>query len=125
MPNRNPKRGLVAFIDLLGFSARVRAIQDPAELGALDRSIRRVQRAFEHKTTDPILREKQKIFQKKVLAFSDCIVVAMSEKSDFAEMQGHFDTEMSELSEFASAQGLCVLNNIFVRGGVDFGWYYH
>jgi hypothetical protein len=39
-------------------------------------------------------------------------------------MQGNFDTEMSELESFAWAQGSCVVNNIFIRGGIDFGVFY-
>ena len=58
---RNLKNGLVAFIDLLGFSARVEAISTEAELRALDDDVAFVQAEFEHKSSDELIRKSQKI----------------------------------------------------------------
>jgi hypothetical protein len=40
------------------------------------------------------------------------------------EMEGTFDAIMSEFTSFGYAQANCVLSGNFLRGGVDFGWWY-
>jgi hypothetical protein len=49
---RHLKNGVLAFIDLLGFSARVEAISTETELRALDDAVSFVQAEFGHKTRD-------------------------------------------------------------------------
>jgi hypothetical protein len=41
-----------------------------------------------------------------------------------ADSEGTFDLLMSELTSYAWAQGTCVLRAIFLRGGVDLGFWY-
>lgn len=121
---RNLKNGLTAFIDLLGFSARVEAISTEAELETLDGDVRFVQSQFDHKSPDELTRESHRITHKTVLAFSDCLVISVPIRSPIIEHQGAFDALMSELTSFAVAQGSCALRGIFVRGGVDLGMWY-
>ncbi len=116
--------GMVAFIDLLGYSARVSAIETDDDLKLIETDVRRVQRWFDHRTGDQGVRELQKLQGKKVLAFSDCIVVAVPSFSELAGSEGDFDVQLSEVVGLAYAQGLCVLNGIFVRGGADYGLWY-
>jgi len=116
--------GMVSFIDLLGFSSRVMSMKTGADLEAIEHDIRRVQAWFDNKPTDEALIESQKIMSKKVQAFSDCLVVSVSSRSELAKSQGDFDVLMSEVTSVAMAQGLCAVNGIFVRGGSDYGiWY--
>ncbi|GEC57901.1 hypothetical protein ABIF38_008733 [Bradyrhizobium japonicum] len=121
---RNLKSGLFAFIDLLGFSARVEAIINEEQLRALDDEVVHVQNEFEHKSTDRFIREEHKIVGKTVLAFSDCLVISVPLHSKVADSEGTFDLLMSELTSYAWAQGTCVLRGIFLRGGVDLGFWY-
>lgn len=116
--------GMVAFIDLLGFSARVVAIETEGDLKAIEADVRRVQKWFDHKTKDDTVREVQKLQSKQVLAFSDCLVVAVPSFSELTGSEGDFDVQLSEMVALAYAQGLCAVNGIFVRGGVDYGLWY-
>lgn len=116
--------GMVAFIDLLGFSARVLKVETEADLKAIEKDVRRVQRWFDFKTRDDDVREVQKLQSKKVLAFSDCLVVATPSFSELAASEGDFDIQLSDIVAMAYAQGLCAINGIFVRGGADYGLWY-
>lgn len=116
--------GLLAFIDLLGFSAKVQSIESDEDLLNLRKEVEGVQILFEHKPTDDLIKETHRITNKKVTAFSDCLVVSVFSESDIAEIQGTFDVFMGEVNNFALAQGQCVVNKIFIRGGADYGiWY--
>jgi len=41
-----------------------------------------------------------------------------------AEIEGTFDALMSELHSMAFAQATCIEHALFLRGGVDLGWWY-
>lgn len=122
---RNLKNGLFAFIDLLGFSDRVRRIKTTEDLRKLDDEVVFVQSEFEHKSSDDLVRKSQKIVGKRVQAFSDCVIISVPLHSDLTKLQGTFDVLMSELTSFAIAQGNCVQRGIFLRGGVDLGYWFH
>lgn len=117
--------GLLAFIDLLVFSDQVKRIETENDLKILDAKISLVQDEFEHNMRDEIVRQSHGILGKKVLAFSDCIIISVPMLSDLARVHGTFDVWMGELSSFALAQGACVLSDIFVRGGIDLGFWFH
>jgi hypothetical protein len=121
---RNLKNGLFAFIDLLGFSNRVEAIETEEQLRALDEEVVYVQEQFEHKSSDKFIRDEHKFVSKSVLAFSDCLVVTVPLRSHLADYQGIFDLLLTELDSYALAQGTCVVRGIFLRGGVDLGFWY-
>jgi hypothetical protein len=112
---------MVAFIDLLGYSARVSTIASEDDLRAIEADVRKVQQWFDHRTADRDVREIQKLQAKQILAFSDCLVVAVPSFSELAGSEGDFDVQLSEIVSLAYAQGMCALNGIFVRGGVDYG----
>jgi len=59
-----------------------------------------------------------------VLAFSDCVVVNIPFQSEATKYEGTFDPIMSEVTSFAYGQGTCCLNSLFIRGGIDLGWWY-
>ena len=121
---RHLKNGVIAFIDLLGFSARVEAISTEDGLRALDEAVSFVQAEFGHKTRDESTRAANRAVQKTVLAFSDCLVISVPVRSPLTDHQGSFDVLMDELNSFGLAQGSCVLRGTFLRGGVDIGvWY--
>jgi hypothetical protein len=121
---RNLKNGLFAFLDLLGFSNRVEAITSEEQLRALDDDVVYIQNEFEHKSSDKFIQQEHRIVGKNVLAFSDCLVISVPLRSQLADSEGTFDLLMSELTGYAWAQGKCVLRGIFLRGGVDLGFWY-
>lgn len=119
----DPKPCFVAFVDLLGYSARVRAIETPQEVEDVASDVRTVLRFFGHNRTDADGIQYHEVVGKTVLAFSDCVVVSVSYESDLVEMDGAFDAPMSELHSLAMSQAKCVMNGIFLRGGVGFGFW--
>jgi hypothetical protein len=121
---RHLKNGVLAFIDLLGFSARVEAISTETELRALDDAVSFVQAEFGHRTRDESTRDANKVMHKTVLAFSDCLVISVPIRSPLADHQGSFDLLMDEMSSFGLAQGTSALRGTFLRGGVDLGFWY-
>ena len=116
--------GITAFLDILGFSERILSAKTNKDFEALVTDIQSIQKAFEFKTKDKNLKEAQLVAKKTVLAFSDSVVVNLALRSTLTKFQGRFDTVMSELSGMALAQGQCVASGLFLRGGVDIGWWY-
>jgi hypothetical protein len=121
--SRYLSESMVTFVDLLGFSDRVRALVEVAELEALERDVRRVQEWFDHRP-DKLDREHHKLLDKKVLAFSDCLVIAVSAHSQIARHEGNFDVLMNELGTLAYAQAKCAMTGIFIRGASSLGMWY-
>jgi hypothetical protein len=118
-------KSLVGFIDLLGFTERARNITSAQALDELINDVRFVQSMFDYSPDSQSTQESHQITKTKVLAFSDCIIICTPFKSDLIEIQGAFDTFFSKMVNLAYAQGNCVLNNVFVRGALDYGsWFY-
>ncbi|MDH4162601.1 MAG: hypothetical protein OEW15_07915 [Nitrospirota bacterium] len=113
-----------AFVDLLGFSDKVRSVRSKEELEEIEKALRKVRDEFEYRSSDIDIQRMHALYKKEVLAFSDCIVISIPIKSDMTETEGAFDSIMSEFTSFAYAQGNSVLNGYFLRGGIDFGWWY-
>lgn len=121
------RNGLVAFVDMLGFSNRVESIRrrsDEEDLSALERDVEFVQSAFQHRPQEQYIRESQRLSGKKVLAFSDCVVISFPFTSSLTKSAGIFDALGSELHTLALAQAQCVSKSIFLRGGIDLGLWY-
>jgi hypothetical protein len=117
---------MVGFFDLLGFSSRVERVKTPKDFAHVAGSIATIQRYFEHRSDDEGIKELHRILDKKVLAFSDCIVTAVSAETKMAKQEGLFDVLGAEIWDIAYSQNRCVLDGHFLRGGVDFGnWYFH
>jgi hypothetical protein len=116
---------MVAFVDLLGFSDRVKAIKTPADFAAVEIDVRRAQEFFDHKPTDGTIKKVHQLTSKRVLAFSDCLAVSVATNSTLMKSQGAFDVLANEIWLLGLAQARCVGHNIFLRGGVGLGfWHY-
>lgn len=116
--------GITGFIDILGFSEKVLNASQFADIDDITKNIEIVQTAFDFETEDSLTKEINESHKKTILAFSDCIVINIPLQSDATKYQGTFDPIMSELVGFAYAQGQCVQKNLFLRGGLDIGWWY-
>ena len=119
----DPKPCFVAFVDLLGYSARVRAVETPQDVENVADDVRTVLGFFGHNRTDEEGIQYHEVVGKTVLAFSDCVVVSVSYDSDLMQSDGTFDAPMSELHSLALNQAECVMHGIFLRGGVGFGYW--
>jgi hypothetical protein len=116
--------GITAFLDILGFSARILSARTNKDVEGIIADIQSIQEAFDFKTKDKYVKEAHAGAKKTVLAFSDSVVVNLALESTLTKLQGTFDSVMSELSGMALAQGQCVTSGLFLRGGVDIGWWY-
>jgi hypothetical protein len=116
--------GVTAFIDILGFGARVLDVKSFEDLVNINNSVELIREAFDCGTVDDLTKKVQKIYKKTVLAFSDSVIVNFPIKSGATKYEGTFDPVMSEISGFGMAQGTCVKEGLFIRGGVDLGWWY-
>jgi len=116
--------GITAFLDILGFSERILTAKTDKDVEGIIADIESIQRAFEFKSKDRYVKEAQMGSRKTVLAFSDSVVVNLALESRLTKLQGTFDPVMSELSGMALAQGQCVGSGLFLRGGIDIGWWY-
>lgn len=116
--------GVTAFLDILGFADRVLAAQTTKDVEQIVADMRRIQEFFDFRSKDKYVKESHLGSKKTVLAFSDSVVVNVPLKSTMTKLQGTFDTLMGELAGMALAQGRCATSGLFLRGGVDIGWWY-
>ena len=65
------------------------------------------------------------ILGKRVLAFSDCVVTAVSVQTAFVRSEGFFDTFGAEIVDMALSQVRCIWDGYFLRGGIDIGYWYY
>ncbi|OAQ21085.1 hypothetical protein TDIS_0737 [Thermosulfurimonas dismutans] len=116
--------GITVFIDILGFGNRIAKIETVTEIQSIYKELWHVQKQFYYKPTEKIISHINKLYNKKVLAFSDCLVIHIPLKSKATQSEGDFDPLMSEFLSLAYSQAACVLDSIFLRGGIDIGWWY-
>lgn len=126
MATKKPKIsfGVTAFIDVLGFGERVAAAATEQDVAQIVAVVDKIQATFEYRTKDELQKKAHSLYKKEVLAFSDSIVIHVPLESAMTVHQGTFDPLMSELSDFALTQGQLALDGIFLRGGVDLGWWH-
>lgn len=115
---------LVAFIDILGMREQVKNIKTEEDLKSVYENLESLQMEFE-KNTDGTHRVGHRISGKKVLAFSDCIVISLDFQAPIIKTMGTFDSMLSQLNLIALSQAIFICDKrVFLRGGVDIGpWY--
>ncbi|MFZ4856798.1 MAG: hypothetical protein ACOYL3_10415 [Desulfuromonadaceae bacterium] len=116
--------GITGFIDILGFSKKIECATDISHINDIRRLIEKVQSEFDFDTKDELIQEVHQISNKSVLAFSDCVVINIPLESKATEYSGSFDPFLCELTGFAYAQGTCASDGLFLRGGLDIGWWF-
>lgn len=124
MPQKNVSVGITAFLDILGFGDRVLKARTIADVDAIAKDVRKIQSEFDHNPKDGLTKKVHANYRKTVLAFSDSVIVNVPLQSEMTAVEGTFDPLMSELESMALAQGCCVSSGLFLRGGVDLGWWY-
>jgi hypothetical protein len=116
---------MVGFFDILGFSDRVEKVQTEADLLEIAATVGKIRKHFEYRPKEDHVRKLHHVLGKRVLAFSDCIITAVSIHTDFAREQGLFDTLGSEILEMAYSQIRSIWQGYFLRGGVDIGYWHY
>ena len=109
----------------MGFGNRLAAAKTVSDIESIERDINLIQAEFDFNATDELTRDVISSCKKTILAFSDSVIVNIPLESEATAYSGTFDLVMGELTGFAYAQGSCVLKNLFLRGGLDLGWWYH
>jgi len=117
-------RSFTVFIDILGFSEKVINAKSFNDLKNIEKVVRFVQGKFEHTPTDELTIGDHQLYSMKVLSFSDCVVVNIPYESEITRIDGTYDPILSQFCNLAYAQGECVLSGVFLRGGIDLGWWY-
>lgn len=116
---------MVGFLDLLGFSHRVETVKTEENLLAIASDVEKIRELFEYRSTKKSTNEVHSILDKTVLAFSDCVVIAVSLETEMVKVEGAFDVLGSEIWDIAISQSRCTLGGHFLRGAIDIGsWYY-
>lgn len=116
---------MVGFFDVLGFSNRVESVESEAELLKIAKTVESIRNRFEYQSKDKNIRDLHNMLDKRVLAFSDCGVTAVSAQTDFVRQEGIFDTFGSQIVDMAYSQIQCIEDGYFLRGGVDIGYWYY
>jgi hypothetical protein len=116
--------GVTAFIDILGFGNKVLNADSIEDIQEIHKGLKVIQEAFDFEPKDDLSRDYQKLSKTTVLAFSDCVIVNIPLQSEVTKYEGTFDPIMSQITSFAIGQGICCLNSLFIRGGLDLGWWY-
>ncbi len=116
---------MVGFLDLLGFSDRVETVKTEEDLLAIASDVEKIRELFEYRSAKKSTNEVHSILDKTVLAFSDCVILAVSLETEMVKVEGAFDVLGSEIWDIAISQSRCALGGHFLRGGIDIGsWYY-
>jgi hypothetical protein len=110
---------MVGFFDILGFSNQVESVQSEADLLKIAGTVESIRKHFEFRSKDKHVRQLHDIMGKRVLAFSDLVVTAVSVHTDFVRNQGLFDTFDSEIVNMAYSQVQRIWDGYFLRGGVE------
>lgn len=116
--------GITGFIDILGFGQKVAKAKSVKDINSIQSDIKKIQNAFDFDTEDEVISEGQKRNKSTVLAFSDSVVINIPLQSEATDYSGTFDPLLLEFAGFAYAQGECVQNSLFVRGGLQLGWWF-
>ena len=124
MAQKNISVGITAFLDILGFGDRVINVSSMKDIDAIAKKVRMIQSKFDHKPKDKLTKNVQISYKKTVLAFSDSVIVNVPFQSEMTTISGTFDPIIAELSVMACAQARCVTSEVFLRGGIDYGWWY-
>ena len=115
---------LVAFIDILGFKSKLQKMTSQKELEAIYGQLHFIQDEFD-KNIDRERRNDHRYSGKEVLAFSDCVVVSIRFNSRDEKYFGSFDSLMGQLHGIGLSQSICVCSDIFLRGGISIGGWFH
>jgi len=118
------KIALVAFLDILGFKSKIQTMETDNDFENVYNELELVQSEFAKKS-DKLDNKYRRSIGKKVLVFSDCIVISLNLTSQFARQFGNFDPFLAELHYFGLCQMTCACNGVFLRGGITIGdWFF-
>lgn len=116
--------GITAFIDLLGFGARVKGIDSQAAFDEVVANVKMVHDAFDLQPKSELEKQIKADMRQTSISLSDSLVINTPIDSPSVDRMGSFDALINVLDDFALAQAMCVFQGIFLRGAVADGWLY-
>lgn len=126
-----PRRYIVAWIDILGFKEQIRDARTTEEFQAVFRRLRMVHDEFDHASgsTEPGQEERNTQLGRRIIALSDGLVIVqnLEEDSPLSEMLSFSDQVGYFLGFIQLAHARCAASGIFLRGGISVGdfWFEH
>ncbi|MGK0289791.1 MAG: hypothetical protein ACI86H_001238, partial [bacterium] len=124
MKIENLSAGVTGFIDILGFGEKVKNADTFEDIEKIESDIKVIQENFGFKNKSKLETATQERSNKTVLAFSDCVIINIPLESEATKYSGDFNPLMSEIDDFGMAQGACVQESLFLRGGLELDWWY-
>ena len=125
MTDHDISMGITGFIDILGFSNAIANAESLNNIIEAQDKIKNVQKYFEFEPANINTKKNHQIHKKTVIAISDSIIFHLPLKSDATRINGTLDPILAQISNLAISQSRCIFNSIFVRGGIDIGWWYN
>ena len=119
---------IVAWVDILGFSAQIQSVRTDEEYRAVYRKMLFVHEVFDSPNASDESETRERInkqYGRTVLALSDGLVVTASLKAEARKAMTSYDLLMSFIGEILEAQANCAMNGIFLRGGICIGPFYY
>lgn len=113
---------LVAFIDLLGWSDKLSSAKTYADIDPLLRVLKRFHGDFDFDYVKSLSAHERECIGEQIEILSDALVVAVSLNCGNARFRDQYEGIRLKFWDFALAQAQCVLEGIFIRGGVDLGY---
>lgn len=113
---------LVAFIDLLGWSDKLQSANTYADVAPLLNVLKIFHDEFDLDYAKRLTPYEKENVGEQVEILSDALVVTLSLNSGNARCHGQYEEIRLKFWDFALAQARCVLEGIFMRGGVSLGY---
>lgn len=124
----NPRKCIVAWIDILGFREQIRNAKTTEEFQTIYQRMLRVHAEFDKASAsvEPDQEQMNTGEGKTIIALSDGLVIAQDLEDDrpLAEVTSHFDQLLGFLEDLRLAQACCAHAGNFVRGGVAIGLFW-
>lgn len=122
-----PELCLVAWVDILGFKEEIRNARAQEEFKAVYDKVRRVHEEFakESASDDPDNQaEENRNYGRRVISLSDGLVVVQSKDTEVRQVLDTYGFVQGFMDDLRMAQAQCAYQGIFLRGGIDIGYFW-
>lgn len=122
-----PDLCLVAWVDILGFKDLLRNAKSPEEFKSVYDKVRKVHEEFakESASDDPEFQEKEnRTYGRRVISLSDGLVVVQSMDAEARKALDVYGFVQCFFDDLRMAQAQCAYEGIFLRGGIDCGYFW-
>ena len=114
-------------MDILGFKDVLRNAKSPEEFKAVYDKVRRVHEEFakESASDDPEFQEEEnRTYGRRVISLSDGLVIVQSKDAEARQALDAYGFLQCFMDDLRMAQAQCAFQGIFLRGGIDVGYFW-